>query len=194
MFEKFTQRTRKVIERAQKEALSFNHSHLGTAHLLLGLSGESASVAAGVLRRLGVEYDEAREQVASVEGYGEAGMGNRVRITESSEFRSLFVRGSGGAPAEAKKPPQPDPRFRSASIRFLPLGPYPCSSTRRATLPYSKRTMAASARLSWPGAKKLLYPVSSPQPHQHVPVGLGSLSIGSSLCPLLGFSYSIAVI
>jgi ATP-dependent Clp protease ATP-binding subunit ClpA len=58
MFEKFTQRTRKVIERAQKEALSFNHSHLGTAHLLLGLSGESASVAAGVLRRLGVEYDE----------------------------------------------------------------------------------------------------------------------------------------
>ena len=91
MFEKFTQRTRKVIERAQKEALSFNHSHLGTAHLLLGLSGESASVAAGVLRRLGVEYDEAREQVASVEGYGEAGMGNRVRITESSEFRSLFV-------------------------------------------------------------------------------------------------------
>jgi ATP-dependent Clp protease ATP-binding subunit ClpC len=47
----------------------------------LGLSGESVSVAAGVLRRLGVEYDEAREQVVSVEGYGEAGMGDRARFT-----------------------------------------------------------------------------------------------------------------
>jgi ATP-dependent Clp protease ATP-binding subunit ClpC len=81
MFEKFTQRTSKVIVRAQKEALSFNHSHLGTAHLLLGLSGESASVAAGVLRRLGVEYDKAREQVESVEGYGMEGLGDRARFT-----------------------------------------------------------------------------------------------------------------
>ncbi len=81
MFEKFTQRTRKVIERAQNEALSFKHSHLGTAHLLLGLSGESASVAAGVLRRLGVDYDEAREQVESVEGYGREGLGDRARFT-----------------------------------------------------------------------------------------------------------------
>jgi ATP-dependent Clp protease ATP-binding subunit ClpC len=70
MLEKFTRRTRKVIERAQKEALSFSHSHLGTEHLLLGLSGERAFVAAGVLCRLGVKYDEAREQVESVEGYG----------------------------------------------------------------------------------------------------------------------------
>ncbi len=81
MFEKFTQRTRKVIERAQKEAFSFNHSHLGTEHLLLGLSGESASVAAGVLRRLGVEYDEAREQVERVVGYGAEGLGDRARFT-----------------------------------------------------------------------------------------------------------------
>ena len=81
MLEKFTQRTRNVIERAQEEALSFSHSHLGTAHLLLGLSGERASVAASVLRRLGVEYDEAREQVESVEGYGMGSPGDRARFT-----------------------------------------------------------------------------------------------------------------
>jgi len=81
MFEKFTQRTRNVIERAQEEALSFSHSHLGTEHLLLGLSGERAFVAAGVLCRLGVEYDEAREQVESVEGYGMGSPGDRARFT-----------------------------------------------------------------------------------------------------------------
>lgn len=81
MFEKFTQRTHKVIVRAQEEALGFGHTHLGSAHLLLGLSSESASVAAGVLRRLGVEFDEAREQVESVEGYGMGGLGDRAPFT-----------------------------------------------------------------------------------------------------------------
>jgi len=81
MSEKFTQRTHKVIMLAQKEARSFNHSHLGTEHLLLGLTGESASVAAGVLRRLGVEFDQAREQVESVVGYGMEGMGDRASFT-----------------------------------------------------------------------------------------------------------------
>ncbi len=60
MLVRFTQRPHNVISLAHKEALGFGHTHLGTAHLLLGLSGESASVAAGVLRRLGVELGEAR--------------------------------------------------------------------------------------------------------------------------------------
>ena len=81
MSEKFTQRTHKVIRLAQKEARSFNHSHLGTEHLLLGLTGESASVAAGVLRRFGVEFDEVREQVESVIGWGLEGMGDRATFT-----------------------------------------------------------------------------------------------------------------
>jgi ATP-dependent Clp protease ATP-binding subunit ClpC len=81
MFEKFTQRTRKVIKRAQEEAHSFDHTHLGSEHLLLGLSGESVSVAAGVLRRLGVEPDKAREQVESVVGFGVGGMGDRAPFT-----------------------------------------------------------------------------------------------------------------
>ncbi len=78
MFGRFSQRAQMAIERAQKEARSFGHTHLGTAHLLLGLSGESASVAAGVLRRLGVELGEARGQVESVEGYGLRDTGDRI--------------------------------------------------------------------------------------------------------------------
>jgi ATP-dependent Clp protease ATP-binding subunit ClpC len=81
MSEKFTQRMHKVIMLAQKEARSFNHSHLGTEHLLLGLTGESASVAADVLRRLGVEFDEVREEVESVIGWGREGIGDQVSFT-----------------------------------------------------------------------------------------------------------------
>jgi|SRR5215211_2681115 len=81
MSEKFTQRTHKVIMLAQKEARSFNHTHLGTEHLLLGLTGESASVAAGVLRRLGIEFDEVREEVESVIGWGREGMGDQATFT-----------------------------------------------------------------------------------------------------------------
>jgi ATP-dependent Clp protease ATP-binding subunit ClpC len=81
MSEKFTQGTHKVIRLARKEARSFNHSHLGSEHLLLGLTGESASVAASVLRRLGTEFDEVREEVESVVGYGMEGMGDRATFT-----------------------------------------------------------------------------------------------------------------
>ena len=80
-FETFSQRTHKVILRAQEEARRFGHAHLGTAHLLLGLSGEDASVAAHVLRRLCVEVDEVREQVDIVEGRGLREGGGEVPLT-----------------------------------------------------------------------------------------------------------------
>lgn len=83
------------------------------------------------------------------------------------------------------------PWLLNAASKFFPPGPYPCSSSSRATLPYSKRTIAASAFLSWPGAKKLPGPVSLPQPHQQDPVGLGPLATRSSLCSLI-LKYSIS--
>jgi ATP-dependent Clp protease ATP-binding subunit ClpC len=70
-----------VILLARKEALSFGHTHLGTKHLLLGLSGESASVAAGVLRRLDVELGAARGQVERVVGWGKRGTIVRAPFT-----------------------------------------------------------------------------------------------------------------
>ena len=81
MFGKFSQRAHMVIVRAQQEAHSFGHTYLGSEHLLLGLSGESASVAAGVLRRLGVGFDEARRQVERVMGYSVGGVGDRMPFT-----------------------------------------------------------------------------------------------------------------
>ncbi|MBA2712642.1 MAG: hypothetical protein H0U55_03685 [Rubrobacteraceae bacterium] len=81
MVGKLSRRAHNVILLAQEEARFFGHTHLGTAHLLLGLSGEDASVAADVLRRLGVEADEARGQVESVEGWGLGDAAARVPFT-----------------------------------------------------------------------------------------------------------------
>ncbi len=79
--ERFSQRAHNVFLLARKEALSFGHTHLGTEHLLLGLLGESASVAAGVLRRLGVELGAARGQVECVVGWGKGGTIARAPFT-----------------------------------------------------------------------------------------------------------------
>lgn len=81
MFGEFSQRAHKIIMRARKEAHGFGHTHLGTEHLLLGLLGEGASTAAGVLRGLGVGFAEAREQVEGVVGWGMEGMGDRAPFT-----------------------------------------------------------------------------------------------------------------
>ena len=54
-FEKFSERARRVLSLAQEEAKRFEHSYIGTEHLLLGLVKEPDGVAAKVLGALGVE-------------------------------------------------------------------------------------------------------------------------------------------
>ena len=56
MFNKFTERARKVILLAKQEAKRFNHDYIGTEHLLLGLIREGEGVAAAVLQKLGLDY------------------------------------------------------------------------------------------------------------------------------------------
>ena len=80
-FEEFTERARSVVILAQEEARRFDHNYVGTEHLLLGLIREESGLAARVLRRLGVQLDEAREQVESVVGYGEGGFGPHLPFT-----------------------------------------------------------------------------------------------------------------
>ena len=70
MFERFTDRARKVMELANHEALRFNHEYLGTEHLLLGLLREQDSVAAQVLTNLNLKLDEVRRQVLGLMGHG----------------------------------------------------------------------------------------------------------------------------
>jgi len=64
----YTSRAKKVLEFAMAEARDFNHSYVGTEHLLLGLLREEKGIAAQVLNSLGVTLDEAREETVKVLG------------------------------------------------------------------------------------------------------------------------------
>ena len=85
MFERFTERARKVVVLAQEEARHFNHNYIGTEHLLLGLLREDEGVAARALASLNVTLDEVREQVESIVGYGEEGTGGQAPFTPRSK-------------------------------------------------------------------------------------------------------------
>src|SRR5829696_4506824 len=85
MFERFTERARKVVVLAKEEARTFNHNYIGTEHLLLGLLREDEGVAARALSSLNVTLDEVREQVESIVGYGEEGTGCQAPFTPRSK-------------------------------------------------------------------------------------------------------------
>ena len=63
MFERFTDRARRVVVLAQEEARMLHHDHIGTEHILLGLIGEGEGVAAQVLVKLGGDPSRVRQQV-----------------------------------------------------------------------------------------------------------------------------------
>ena len=71
MFERFTDRARRVIVLAQEEAKLLNHNYIGTEHLLLGLIHEGDGVAAKALESLGISLDGVREQVEDIIGKGQ---------------------------------------------------------------------------------------------------------------------------
>jgi ATP-dependent Clp protease ATP-binding subunit ClpC len=63
MFNRFTERARKVIILAKEEARRFNHDYIGTEHILLGLVREGEGVAAAVLQKLGVSLEKIRLEI-----------------------------------------------------------------------------------------------------------------------------------
>lgn len=71
MFERFTDRARRVVVLAQEEAKMLNHNYIGSEHLLLGLLHEGEGVAAKSLEQVGVTLDDAREQVEDIIGVGQ---------------------------------------------------------------------------------------------------------------------------
>ena len=85
MFERLTFRARNVVVLAQEEARRFNHNYIGTEHLLLGLIRADEGIASRVLRSLGVTVEAAREQVETIVGYGEGGMGAQAPFTPRSK-------------------------------------------------------------------------------------------------------------
>ena len=73
MFERFTDRARRVVVLAQEEAKLLNHNYIGTEHILLGLIREGDGVAARVLVRLGADLDRTRQQVLQILSEFQAG-------------------------------------------------------------------------------------------------------------------------
>lgn len=74
MFDRFTERARKVIILAKEEAKRFNHDYIGTEHILLGLIKEGESVAAAVLQNLGLSLETIRLEVEKLVQYGPSTM------------------------------------------------------------------------------------------------------------------------
>ena len=71
MFERFTDRARRVVVLAQEEAKMLNHNYIGTEHILLGLIHEGEGVAAKALESLNISLDAVREQVQDIIGQGQ---------------------------------------------------------------------------------------------------------------------------
>src|SRR5437016_13128500 len=81
MFERFTDRARRVVVLAQEEARKFNHNYIGTEHILVGLIREDGGVAAKGLESLGISLDAARQQIEEIVGIGEQAPSGHVPFT-----------------------------------------------------------------------------------------------------------------
>src|SRR5256712_4862663 len=81
MFERFTDRARRVVVLAQEEARMLNHNYIGTEHILLGLIHEGEGVAAKALESLGISLDAVRGQVEEIIGQGQAAHTGHIAFT-----------------------------------------------------------------------------------------------------------------
>ncbi|MEY4714340.1 MAG: hypothetical protein RIQ37_670 [Actinomycetota bacterium] len=81
MFEKFTDKARRVVVLAQEEAKLLNHNYIGTEHILLGLIHEGEGVAAKALEALGINLEQVREQVQEIIGQGQQSPSGHIPFT-----------------------------------------------------------------------------------------------------------------
>jgi ATP-dependent Clp protease ATP-binding subunit ClpC len=85
MFERFTDRARRVVVLAQEEARMLEHNYIGTEHLLLGLIHEGEGVAAQALRALDVDLDTLRREVESLVGRGQQPTKGHIPFTPAAK-------------------------------------------------------------------------------------------------------------
>ncbi len=81
MFERFTDRARRVVVLAQEEARLLNHSYIGTEHILLGLIHEGEGVAAKALESLNISLEAVRAQVEEIIGQGGSSPSGHIPFT-----------------------------------------------------------------------------------------------------------------
>jgi hypothetical protein len=81
VFERFTDRARRVVVLAQEEARMLEHHYIGTEHLLLGLINEGEGVAAQVLESLDISLDQTRAQIEEIVGRGDGVAAGHIPFT-----------------------------------------------------------------------------------------------------------------
>jgi dihydroneopterin aldolase len=81
LFERFTDRARRVVVLAQQESRLLNHNYIGTEHILLGLLHEGEGVAARALELLGIDLVSVRQQVTEIIGQGDQSATGHVPFT-----------------------------------------------------------------------------------------------------------------
>jgi ATP-dependent Clp protease ATP-binding subunit ClpC len=81
MFERFTDRSRRVVVLAQEEAGALDHNYVGTEHLLLGLIHEGEGIAARALKSLEIGLDAVRQQVEEIIGRGQQPPSGHIPFT-----------------------------------------------------------------------------------------------------------------
>jgi ATP-dependent Clp protease ATP-binding subunit ClpA len=81
VFERFTDRARRVVVLAQEEARLLNHNYIGTEHILLGLIHEGQGVAAMSLESLGISLEAVRAQVEEIVGQGQSAPVGHIPFT-----------------------------------------------------------------------------------------------------------------
>jgi ATP-dependent Clp protease ATP-binding subunit ClpC len=81
MFERFTDRARRVVVLAQEEARILNHNYIGTEHILLGLLREGEGVAAQALKALDISLETVRQQVEEIIGQGQQAPSGHIPFT-----------------------------------------------------------------------------------------------------------------
>jgi ATP-dependent Clp protease ATP-binding subunit ClpA len=85
MFERFTDRARRVVVLSQEEARALDHNYIGTEHILLGLIGEGEGVAAHALAASGVTLEAARSRVEQEVGRGDSTPSGHIPFTPSAK-------------------------------------------------------------------------------------------------------------
>nr|PZN32574.1 MAG: NDP-hexose 4-ketoreductase [Actinomycetota bacterium] len=81
MFERFTDRARRVVVLAQEEARYLNHNYIGTEHILLGLLNEGEGIAAHALEQLDIDLASVREEVVKIIGQGQQSPPGHIPFT-----------------------------------------------------------------------------------------------------------------
>src|SRR5947209_2782557 len=101
MYERFTDRARKVMQLANQEAQRFNHEYIGTEHILLGLISEQEGVASQVLMNFGLKVEDIRSEVLKILG---------PSVSDRALVSPVVLQEPAAAPPPAPEPPPTDPK------------------------------------------------------------------------------------